>query len=262
MSSDSINSTEPQPHPPPRRPRTKRTAQRNPRPRVTGYPPLAAATFKRRLQFLEQAEARLQDPHAPDPDVTLLAGGEHGPFTSVFLAPDPDGGRAVVNVTTKDLERGPRRHTPEGFLMLDFLTAWGGGFSRNHNGKGLAYDRLYGDRDRIQFGRLLTGAGEGEMAMQQAPSGERLDHHNQEVFTKVPAAAVARPDRPMRPPGDSREKAVRTAIRLFTANRHRAPGIKVTEAEYRAILVRVFRLVDALNGPHRTRTGGSSHGAA
>lgn len=221
--------------------------------------------FSARLTYLAQAETHQADPRAAAPDVGLLTVDPHGPFKTIRAGIDPTTNRPAIYFRLQNGERGERWAPPEVFLMVILLLAFGGGCSVNANvggDGGWAYVRLWGGHQRTMSGRLTTNAGRGEV-VKQDPS---VDHHDLSPRNfwltggDEPQVALGGT-----PPGDAgtrrkksphrgRHEAITTALQYYRTNHHRSPGLTLTEGEYKAVLERAFRLLDAV---HSDRGSGS-----
>lgn len=210
-----------------------------PKPRRV-YRPMSAEAWEARVSYLRQSLAKLRELLLPEPDAALLTVGPHGPFTALWVAPAPNGGPLSIHFTVQNPDRSARWSPPEVFLMLDLLLAFGGGVSVNDNGRGWAYVRPWGGNDRHTLGRLVTNAKAGQV-VKQSP---RADHHEQHPQHFRVTSGEARPDRPQGAPHRDREAAIATALSYWDRN-HRWAAMKVSRAEYEAILRDSFRLVDA-----------------
>lgn len=210
------------------------------------YKPIAPHAWASRIAYLQQASAHHQDSRAPEPDIGLLTVGPHGPLRTIVTGTEPDTGKPYIAFTVQNEVYKPRFGPPLVFLVMDLLLAWGGGCSVNDNNTGFAYIRLFSGNEKQMLGRILLDTKPGEIAKQHTPTGERADHHNYDPawFSKTTAEQESAEGKPSKAPHRGRKDAVETALRFFRANQWRA-GIKITEAEYLAILHEAFALLDA-----------------
>lgn len=202
-----------------------------------------------RMQYLREDLEHLHDPRAKTPDLALLTIGPHGPFQGLRVTPDPDLGRPSIGIREKATDRKERFASGPVFLMMDLLLAYGGGWSPNDTGEGLAYPKLFSDREGIALLRLITDAGPDEIAKQHAPDGRVPDYHNfqHDLCCKASAATERAKGHRVRSPRRGREDAIRAALRYFQNNHHLA-AFKITKAEYEAALRSAFALLDAYRG--------------
>ncbi|WP_156399245.1 hypothetical protein [Methylobacterium sp. Leaf466] len=209
--------------------------------RSYGYAPMSAEAWETRITYLRQALAKIKDPSTPEPDPALLAVGPHGPLTGMRVAPAPNNGPVSIYFTVQNSERGPRWSPPEVFLMLDLLLAFGGGASVNDAGNGWAYLRPWGGNDRHTLGRLVANPRPGQVVKQC----KRSDHHDQHPQHFQATGGEGYDPAALGTPRRDREDAIATALGYWDRNHHRRPDIRVTRAEYEAVLRDCFRLVDA-----------------
>lgn len=209
--------------------------------------PLDPRGVSQLVTYLEQAERHLRDSNAPPPDHALLC-IPRDPMPVIEVGPDE---RDImgVKVSVRNPERKPRWFQPESVLCIQFLLAFGSGFTTNDNGSGFAYVAIFSGPDKVSAGRIFTNAMPGEVVRQTDSEGNRIGHREQDpdYFHRVAMETLRDEGKPTKTPYRGRQHAIETACECFRKNIAKS-GIKLTEEEYRSLLDRAFALHDALHG--------------
>ncbi|WP_154661262.1 hypothetical protein [Microvirga lotononidis] len=193
------------------------------------------------MSYLRAAKVHHKDPDAPEPNSADLT-GSHGPFRSISADVDPLDVSPCIRFEVQNGVYKPRYVPPIPFLVMDLLLAFGGGCSVNDNYTGLSYVRLWGGNDKQMLDRIFLNAEPGTIVRQSRTADYR--NNSPACFSKTSASVMKAEGKPMRATYKGRQQAIATALRYFQRNAHRS-GIKITEAEYLAILHDAFALLDA-----------------
>lgn len=154
-----------------------------------------------------------------------------------------------------DLKRSPRWLTPQDFLCLRFLLAFGGSARINADGgKRWGTVGLFGQN--IKLARILVDAQPGTEVCYESPNGEALDHHfyHRKYLHVVPVGTGKSEGKPTRGAAFGRHEAIQEALRMKRLN-EKESRIAISDEEYLDLLDRAFKLADAAHGEEQTPQG-------
>lgn len=225
------------------------------RTRMPAYPPISKEGYEALCTYLDQDQARWEDPSNHEPDTTLLwVGMPQGSLIAIT----PELGIQVKDTGPEGMLRSPRYVDPETIVGSRLLLAPGGscGLNRKNMNQPNRKDYLHmrwciGGQDfKVPLARVIADTQAGC----QTPSGENHYYMRREDLpdrkTHRSSLDLTREGNPTKYPRLGRDAAIDLACRLLVQNRGRL-DFKVTPQELRRRISQSFALLDRrpLKGP-------------